>query len=77
MVVNAVNGMTHQNASNNWPVYIEISEYRIQIFDAWNIINNVLSIKTYAFILCTAFNIQLQIILHTYDIYDLRGNFLY
>ena len=47
MVLNTVNAITHQNASNNWPVYIDISEYRIQIFDAWNIINNAISIKIY------------------------------
>ena len=76
MVLNAVNAITHQNASNNWPVYIDMPEYRIQISDAWNIINNVLSTKIYPFVLCTAFNIQLQIILHTHDFYDLRGNFL-
>jgi len=76
MVLKAVNAVTHQNASNNWPLYIDISEYGIQIFDAWNIINNALSIKICPFIPCTAFNIQLQIILHAYDFYDLRGNFL-
>jgi hypothetical protein len=76
MVLNAVNAIPHQNASNNWSVYTDIFEYRIQIFDAWNTINNILSIKIYPFVPCTAFNIQLQIILHTYDFYDLRGNFL-
>ena len=76
MVLNAVNAITHQHASNNWPADINTSEYRLQIFDAWDIINNVHSIKIYPLVLSTAFNIQLQIILQTYDFYDLRGNFL-
>jgi len=76
MVLNEVNAITRQNASNKWPVYIDISGYTLQIFDARNIINNVLSIKIYPFVLCTDFNIQLQIIMRTYDFYDLRGNFL-